>query len=189
MGTRDYRLNKVRTLEAASRGIVLGRTQHLREKDSGPSFRAYRKQEEARRNLEVNWNKKQQEAFSKDVDKVQQVALGKERKRLEMMEKLKEKKGPFTNAEEVEEYMKMDLPDKVKQARLKMEMQFARDSSTTLPRVDPLFRIRVGVSGEKRKQRDKTPAEFAESLMVYLGRKGDRTVMEYETFKRSLRAL
>ena len=53
------------------------------------------------------------------------------------------KDGPFTNAEEVEEYLKSEVPEKEMQGRMKKEIQFARDSSTTLPRVDPLFKIQV----------------------------------------------
>ena len=70
-------------------------------------------------------------------------ALGQKRKRLLSLEHLKEMKGPFTNAEEVEEFLKSGLPEKEKQARMKKELQFARDSSTTLPRVDSLFKIQV----------------------------------------------
>ena len=55
--------------------------------------------------------------------------------------------GPFTNAEEVEEYLKGITGDREKdkplQRRMKKEVQFARDSSTILPRVDPLFKIQV----------------------------------------------
>ena len=47
------------------------------------------------------------------------------------------------NAEEVEMFLQSDIPAKEKQARMKKEVQFAQDSSTTLPRVDPLFKIQV----------------------------------------------
>ena len=82
--------------------------------------------------------------------------------------------------------MNSDLDPKVKQARLKKEVQFARDSSTTLPRVDPLFKIQVTMADRKR--RDKTAKEYAESLAAYLGKKSDRAVLEYESFRQSLRS-
>ena len=103
------------------------------------------------------------------------------------MEQLKQKNGPFTNAEEVETFLKSEITDKEKQARMKREIQFARDSSTTLPRVDPIFKIQVMMANKKR--RDKTAYEFGESLMVYLGRKADRSVLEYQAFQQSLREL
>ena len=40
-----------------------------------------------------------------------------------------------------------------------------------------------------KKRRDKTAAEFGDTLMTYLGRKANRSVMEYDTFKQSLREL
>ena len=39
-----------------------------------------------------------------------------------------------------------------------------------------------------KKRRDKTALEFAESLMAYLGKKADRKVVEYESFRQSLRS-
>ncbi|KAL5517849.1 hypothetical protein EMCRGX_G003478 [Ephydatia muelleri] len=50
------------------------------------------------------------------------------------------------------------IEPKVKQARMKMEVKFARDSSITLPRVDPLFTIQITQANKKR--RDKTVLEF-----------------------------
>ena len=40
-----------------------------------------------------------------------------------------------------------------------------------------------------KKRRDKTAEEFGDSLMTFLGRKVDRSVMEYTTFQQSLREL
>ena len=109
-----------------------------------------------------------------------------ERKRFASLQKLKEEGGPFTSAEEVDSYL-ADLDDinvKEKQRRMKLEITYARDTSTLLPRADPLFRIRkVDLKG---KQRDKTAKEFAEALVVLLGRKSDRKAMDYSTFKECL---
>ena len=114
------------------------------------------------------------------------MALGQERKRLIMLEDLKSTGGPFTNAEEVEKYLEdITITDKDKQKRMKKEVQFARESSTTLPKIDTLFKIQVSPVNKNR--RDKIPREFGESLMAYLGKKADRTVSEYSSFQRSLR--
>ena len=186
MGKTDYRLQKVRTLAAASRGIILGKTQELRETNQDASFRSFRKEVETKRDMELQWNKRQKERFAEEADITRTVAIQKERKRLDLLEKLKAERGPFTNAEEVQEYMDTDANPKVKQIRMKKEVQFARDSSTTLPRVDPLFKIQVSMANKKR--RDKTALEFAESLMAYMGKKADRKVVEYESFRQSLRS-
>ena len=109
-----------------------------------------------------------------------------ERKRIVSLQKLKEQGGPFTSAEEVDAYL-ADLDDvnkKEKQKRMKLEVSYARDTSTLLPKADPLFKIRkVDVKG---KQRDKTAMEFGEALAVLLGRKADRKAMDYSTFKECL---
>ena len=63
---------------------------------------------------------------------------------------------------------------------MKLEISYAGDTSTLLPKVDPLFKIRkVDLKG---KQRDKTATEFGEALAVLLGRKADRRAMDYSTF-------
>ena len=186
MGKADYRLQKLQTLPAASRSIVLQKTRALREVSQGPGFRSFRKAVEMRREREIEWNTSVKEKFSTDAERKQEVALGQERKRLIILEALKSCGGPFTNAEEVEKYMEdTSISDKDKQTRMKKEMRFAKESSTTLPKVDPIFRIQVVQANKSR--RDKSAREFSESLMSYLGRKADRTVSEYTSFQRSLR--
>ena len=67
------------------------------------------------------------------------------------------------------------------QKRMKLEISYAGDTSTLLPKVDPLFKIRkVDLKG---KQRDKTASEFGEALAVLLGRKAGRRAMDYSTFR------
>ena len=83
------------------------------------------------------------EKLKKDEAKRQQVVLCKKRKRLLMLEELMQDNGLFTNAEEVQDLMEKDISESKKQARLKKEVKFARESSTTLPKVDSLFRIQV----------------------------------------------
>ena len=106
MGKADQRLKKLQTLGAASRSIVLQKTQELRaSKGAKNAFRSFTKRVEARKQLELEWNKKQDEKFKCDTDKKQEVALIKERKRLNLLEDLKACKGPFTNSDEVQKYL------------------------------------------------------------------------------------
>ena len=116
-------------------------------------------------------------------DEKREETLVQERKRIESLQKLKAQGGPFTLAEEVDAYLS-DLDEnnkKEKQKRMKLEISYAGDTSTLLPKVDPLFKIRkVDLKG---KQRDKTATEFGEALAVLLGRKADRRAMDYSTFR------
>ena len=68
----------------------------------------------------------------------------------------------------------------MKQQRLKLEIQFARESTTLLLKVDPLFRIQLTLPNGKRRM--KTAVESGEALMCYLGRKSDRSKLEYGKF-------
>ena len=85
MGKTDYRLQKGR------KGIIPGKTTELSETNmSSISFRSYRKEVEAKRDKELKWNKKQRERFVQDADALRTVAISKERKRMDLMEKLKD---------------------------------------------------------------------------------------------------
>jgi hypothetical protein len=57
-----------------------------------------------------------------------------------MLNKLKSSGGPFTDSEEVEQFLAdSTLDDKAKQQRMKLDVQLARESTTLLPEVDPIF--------------------------------------------------
>ena len=102
-----------------------------------------------------------------------------------MLDKLKSNGGPFTDSREVEIFLEdTNLDDRAKQQRLKLEIQFARESSTLLPSVDPIFKImKTQPNGERRM---KTALEFGEALMYFLGKRNDRTMIEYNKFQESL---
>ena len=44
---------------------------------------------------------------------------------------------------QVKDFIALEIDERKKAKRMKMEMKFARDSSTTLPKSDPIFRIQV----------------------------------------------
>ena len=71
--------------------------------------------------------------------------------------------------------------------RMKIEPQFARDSSTTLPKTDPPFRVMITLPNKKK--RDKTAEEFGEAMMAFLGKQSDQIYMDYTVFQRSLEKL
>ena len=81
----------------------------------------------------------------------------------------------------------LELKRRREKMRLKMELQFARDSSTTLPKTEPLFRVMVTMPNKRK--RDKSAEEFGESLMVFLGKQTDQIIMDYSVFKSSLEKL
>ena len=200
-GKIDYRIKRTHSLPPVSRQMILQRYFHhnlyhhvcdhnhrCKELRNGttPSFRGYKEAADKKRELELFWTRSMKERMRDGSDEKREEALVQERKRIVSLQKLKEQGGPFTSAEEVDAYL-ADLDDvnkKEKQKRMKLEVSYARDTSTLLPKADPLFKIRkVDVKG---KQRDKTAMEFGEALAVLLGRKADRKAMDYSTFKECL---
>ena len=140
--------------------------------------------------LQLFWSDQMKKRFTEGADEKKEIALKQERKRLDMLDNLKSGGGPFTDADEVSNFKKdetLGLDSKAKQKRLKLEIQFARESTTLLPKVDPLFRIQKTLPTVKRC--DKTGEEFAEALMAYLGKKGDRIGLEYNRFQECLAKL
>ena len=187
-GKVDYRQNKLKKLAAISRSIVLGKADEAGGGQGEVSFRSFKERTLARRELELEWTEKMKEKFKAGADLKKINSLQKEKKRLDKLEALKQAGGPFTDASEVEKFLAdVEISPEVKKQRMKMEVQFARDSSTTLPKVDPLFKIQVVLPNKKR--RDKSTEEFGEALMIFLGKKADRAVMEYSAFKHSLTKL
>ncbi|KAJ4945964.1 hypothetical protein JOQ06_023642 [Pogonophryne albipinna] len=135
-GKVDYRLKMLGTLNAVSRSIILQKSQELRDGQI-PSFR----------------------------DQKQEMAQRKERKRLDMLDTLNSRGGPFTDSGEVEKFLVDEsLNNNAKLQRMKLEVQFARGSTTLLPRVDPIFRIQVTLPSGKR--RVTTAQEFGDALMT-----------------------
>ena len=184
-GTVDYRLKKLRTLESVSRSMILAKAVEMRDgKES--QFRSFKMEVEKKRQLELNWQQKTKDKFAEGANERQLVAQAKERKRLDLLDNLKEMGGPFTSAEQVQMFLDQEyILEREKQKRMKKEVQFARMSSTTLPSNDPLFKIQVSLPTGKR--RDKTAKEFGDSLMVFLGKKSDSNIMDYNIFRSSLR--
>ncbi|KAI9548371.1 hypothetical protein NQZ68_010593 [Dissostichus eleginoides] len=186
-GKVDYRLKKLGTLNAVSRSIILQKSQELRDGQI-PSFRGFKAAAQAKREVELNWSKLMKAKFESGADQKQEMAQRKERKRLDMLDTLKSRGGPFTDSGEVEKFLVDEsLNNNAKLQRMKLEVQFARESTTLLPKVDPIFRIQVTLPSGKR--RIKTAQEFGDALMAYLGKRSDRTTLEYAKFQESLERL
>ena len=183
--TADYRLKKLKSLESVSRSMILQRARELNASTSSTTtFRSYKEELNRRREVNLKWSAKMTEKFSTGADEKLLAAQIGERKRLDLLDELKKAGGPFTDADEVQKFIESDMDEKLKKSRMKMEIKFARDSSTTLPKVDQLFKIQKTMPNKKR--RDKTAQEFGEALMAFLGKKTGKAAIEYDIFKDSL---
>ena len=145
-GKVNYRLQKLKNLEAVSRSIILQKTQEMRDK-SPTAFRSFKQELEKVKELKIFWSERMEAAQRSGSDVKQEIAKLKEGKRLDTLEFLKTKGGPFTDEREVEEYFaKQDETEKEKVKRMKLELQYARDTSIFLPKTDPILRIQISVS-------------------------------------------
>ena len=66
-----------------------------------------------------------------------------------------------------------------------MEVQYAQESSTSLPKADSLFRIMVSIPGKKR--RDKTAEEFGIALKALYGKRAGKSTISLDSLKQSMR--
>ena len=187
-GLVDYRLQHLKNLEAVSRSIILKKTQSLW--DNKPVyFRGFKEELEKVKELRLKWSEAMKKKQAKGSDEKQESAKQKEIKRLDTVHFLKSEGGPFTDEREVEEYLaKDDVDEKQRIKRMKVELQHARDTSTLLPKNDPIFRIQTIVP-ETGKRRQKTPQEFGEALKFLLGRRSNRSTIEYSSFQVTLQRM
>ena len=138
-----------------------------------------------------------EERFKAKIETKQAVALSKEEKRVDLLETLKNSGGPFTNSQQIDEYVSAAkvreasaTKETLKKKILKdtqSELRFARESSTTLPHADPIFKIQVSIPGKKR--RDKTAEEFGVALKALYGKRAGKGTLSLETFIDSLKSV
>lgn len=116
-GWIDYRLHKSAKLSAVSRQHILQRHKDFRE-GATSNFRFYRQAVKDKRELELVWSKQMEDKMRKgSVDK-REMAQMQERKKLGLLEDLKQVGGPFTSAEQVENFLATSNDEKEKRKRL-----------------------------------------------------------------------
>ena len=98
-GKVDYRETKLKSLRAVSRSMILEKSKEMEGQTS--SFRSFKAETLARRELELAWSEKMKEKFKSNAEVKQMNSMAKERKRLEKLDRLKRLGGPFTDASEV----------------------------------------------------------------------------------------
>ena len=90
---------------------------------------------------------------------------------MKQIQELKELNGPFTSCKEVDDFLdNKDMDEKVRIKRMKTEVMYARDTSLSVPKNNPVFRIRtLKVHGKKARQL--TPREFGDNLKILMEKK------------------
>ena len=132
-------------------------------------FRAMGSAVEKLKAIRKDWNARQENLQILGLTKKKSESLKLEKNKITILAKLKEDGGPFTSAEEVDTYMDNLNDKRAGQSRMRDELTFARDSSRSIPRTSPFFRIMIKDIGTG-KRRLKTATEFAEALKILLGK-------------------
>ena len=89
--------------------------------------------------INSEWTNKQEELRIAGLSKKEALKLHIDQRKLAILQQLKDNGGPFSSAEQVEEFVLKignTKKDRLKaQKRLRNEVTYARDTSTSLPRV------------------------------------------------------
>ena len=166
-GLVAHRTPKNRHLEASSRAIIINGTKELRQK-FGDNFKGYSQASKRVKEIKMQWKKKQDELAGQKIEIKVNHNLKVEARILQQLKFLKENGGPFISCLEIAEYLTNDeIPKELKKKRMKMEVQYSRDSSLTLPRTNPVFRIRKRIN-KGGKMQDLTPEEFGENFKMLI---------------------
>ena len=119
----------------------------------------------------MNWSKKQVIIAGEKITQKQANNLKIEGRVLLQLKDLKTFGGPFTDPDSVDKFLTDDtIKADDKRKRMKKEVQYCSDTSLSVPRKNPVFKIRApkqtGV-----KSRELTAEEFGINLKVLLGKK------------------
>ena len=150
-------------------------------KESNESFRKCAKKVMLVRKIKQEGNDRQTKLKAAGLTKKETDKLKKETTKMKILDNLKKEGGPFSSADEVDEYMGTNLSDSVKQKRMKKEVKYARDSTRSIPAAGKLFRI-MKTDPNTKKGRDLTAKEFSENLKVVLGKQNSRSEVTFDDF-------
>ena len=75
----------------------------------------------------------------KKISKKDSDNLTIEGRMLKQLDELKKDNEPFTDCNSIDAYLASSATEKDKKARMKMEVQYARDTSLSIPKANPIF--------------------------------------------------
>ena len=135
--------------------------------------------------IEFEWKEKQEELRLLGLEKKEQQALHIERRKMEVLAKLRDAGGPFVSCEEVRNYMDHAKNEDEAQKRLRDEITFQRDSSKSLPRSSHLFKI-MTTDKTTKKRRVLSAAGFADNLERLLNISGGKQTVTVQDFRAAM---
>lgn len=188
-GNIDYRLKvKQGHLENVARGNFLHQTAYLRDKYGAHVFRNVRDAVKEFDGILTKWKSHQAELQEVASSRKDEQNLHIENRKLEILQFLKSKGGPFTNTSEIDAYLKdSSIPQKEKQKRMKKEVMYARDSCVSLPHTNSVFKMLQVNSDGKRKML--SAEEFGKNLKTLFGKANSKQSVTFQDFHDALSKL
>lgn len=185
-GMADNRMRIKPYVQTVSRDILLHETRDLREEDDNPAF--YTKMRTALaelKQIQTEYAIEQEKLKKEGLNKKELECLRRDGRKLQVLKSLKEGGGPFTCPEEIDAYMSnVSVENTLAQNRMKNEVTYARDSSKSLPKSHDYFKIMT--TGSNGKRRNKTAAEYAESLKLYFSKTEHQQTASMADFRAAL---
>ena len=132
-----------KNLATVSRKMVINKCIDLLQKKESGQFRKYHKEAAEIKEIKLEWNSKMKELQERGYQEKEITNSLKEKSKLEDLDYLKQRNGPFVKKEEIEEFMNSEAPDEEKRERLYKEVRYARMTSQTLPPTAAVFRLRT----------------------------------------------
>ena len=130
--------------------------------------------------IKAKWKVKQKDLQEINLNNLLHV----EKRKLANLDSIRAQGGPFSSAEEIDNYLlTTDDNLKTKTNLMRDKVTYARDTSSSLPKNSPVFRI-ITTEGGKRKL--PTPEQFAQNLKLLLGKRNQRNNIKLADFQRVL---
>ena len=128
--------------------MVLNKGMDYLENAEPTEFKKFRKPAQEVKKLKLEWKEKLNEHAKEAYSEKEKSCLKDESDKLDVLEKLKEEefKGLFTNSEEIDQYLVLDIADAEKNKRMYNEIKYARLTSMSLIPSAPVFRLKLKTS-------------------------------------------
>lgn len=133
--------------------------------DSFADFKKFRRQAKGIKELKQQWKRRMEDLEKEGLSTQEAASLTEESKKLRDLEflKIQTPPGPFTSAEELDNYMNLDgIADEEKNERLYIEVRYAKSSTSNMKRSSPVFRL-------KKNYKKLENEDYAHNLRLYFG--------------------
>lgn len=154
----------------------------LKPADAHDKLRSLVKQDGNLVAIVVKWKELQEEVKKEGLSDKETSNRQVDKRRNSDLEKLKQLGGPFTHPDEVDRFVKSRLNVEAKSNRLYLEVRYARDTSLSLPKASPLFRL-------KENHKNLSIQIYCANLKTYLSKVTCTANVSLDDFDRAIGSL